>query len=95
MAEAGVTTSHRRSRMRRRAARTAVAGTRASVSVLDAVRVVKGFSVSVRVDDEDQEFVVVGADIAQAAAQAIDSLASRGIEGHVSRICYLADALTN
>lgn len=57
------------------------------------VRVVQGFQVTVEIDGEEQNFVVVGADIAKAAFQAIDSLEAKGIDGRVRGIRYLADAL--
>jgi len=59
----------------------------------DAVKVVQGFEVTVETEDGERQFVVVGSDIAQAATQAIESLASKGIDGQVRGIRFLADAL--
>ena len=59
----------------------------------DAVKIVRGFQVTVELEDGERQFVVVGSDIAQAAGQAIESLASQGIEGRVRSIQFLADAL--
>ena len=57
------------------------------------VMLAQGFVVTVEIDDSQEEFVVVGADIAQASAQAISSLVRRGVSYKVLSVRYLADAL--
>jgi len=53
----------------------------------------QGFCVTVTSPQGPVEFVVLAADIAQAATLALRRLAARGVEGRVQDIRYLAEAL--
>ncbi len=57
------------------------------------VAVAQGYVVTVACGDEEKEFVVVGADIAQASAVALSSLRAQRNDGRVLCVRFLADAL--
>ncbi len=58
-----------------------------------APRMVGGYTVAVHYHGRDQQFVVVAADIAQAASLAQQRLRERSTDGRVLSVRFLGDAL--
>ncbi len=93
LAAAGLDAAPDQPRAQRRRARVGGAGGGAAQAQAAGLKVAQGFVVAVETGAGQQEFVVVGADIAQASSLAMQSLEARGVQGKVVGIRYLADAL--
>ncbi len=63
------------------------------IELEDDAQALEGYLVKVRIEDESHEWMVLGTDLAQAAARAVELVADQQPGGQVIELCYCADLL--